>query len=200
MRVTNEEKHTAVELDSMLSNATAMADALEYYLIEGSIFRTVMVHRPHGLERITMSTGELLTLVNILQAKRALLTKEQNDQLVATVATIAHVRKQLHRLFHDMIVREIMSRLDSINWFLHDCENTKDGCEISFPSEMRNRQRIEEMIKALGNELSAEAAERIDRIDQRIRQITRPADFIWTRDVKEIYPQEPYWYLYLLPQ
>ncbi len=200
MRVANEEEQAIAELESMLSCTTAMADALEYYLIEGNIFRTVMVRRPHGFERITMSTGELLASINLLQAKRALLTNAQDAQVDTILANIERTRAQLHTIFYEMIVREIMSRLDSINWFLHDCENGKEGCQINFPAEIRNRQRIEEMVNALGNELSVDVTERIDRIDQRIRQITHPADFIWPKDVKEIYPQEPYWYLYLLPE
>lgn len=197
MTVANQE---VTEVDSMLSNAAAMADALEYYLIEGNIFRTVMVRRPHGLERLTMSTGELLTSVNTLQAQQALLTPEQNAQLENITATIARARTQMHTLFHDIIVREIMSRLDSINWFLHDCENKKADYRADFPSEMRNRQRIEEMLKALGNELSEDVTDRIDRIDQRIRQVTYLADFNWPPAMQEIYPQNPYWYLYLLPK
>jgi len=197
MTVANQE---VTEVDSMLSNAAAMADALEYYLIEGNIFRTVMVRRPHGLERLTMSTGELLTSVNTLQAQQALLTPEQNAQLENITANIARARTQMHTLFHDIIVREIMSRLDSINWFLHDCENKKADYRANFPSEMRNRQRIEEMLKALGNELSEDVTDRIDRIDQRIRQVTYPADFNWPPAMQEIYPQNPYWYLYLLPK
>lgn len=199
MMLANAAKLETIELDAMLYNVSAMADALEYYLIEGNIFRTVMVRRPQGLDRITMSIGELLTSINTLRAKQAALSAEQNAQLMSIVASIDQTREQMHTMFHDMIIREIMSRLDTINWFLHDCENNKADCRVSFPAEIRNRQRIEEMIKALGSELAEDVTERIDRIDQRVRQITHPADFIWAQEVKEIYPQKPYWYLYLLP-
>ncbi len=200
MTVVNEEKQHIIKLDRLLSNATAMADALEYYLIEGNVFRTVMVRLPHGLDRVTMSMGELLTSLNILQAKRAALTEQQALQLSATLATVARAREQFNELFHNVVVREIMARLDSINWFLHDCENHRDDCQTIYPAEIRNRQRIEEIVKALGDELTEDVTERIDRIDQRVRAITYPTDFIWPQNMREIYPPDPYWYLYLLPK
>ena len=98
-----------------------------------------------------------------------------------------------------MVIREIMARLDGINWFLHDCEKGKAECQASFPAEMRNRQRIEELVKALGDEMSPDVAERVERIDQRLRQVTHRVDFIWSPEAQPTYPEDPYWYLYSLP-
>jgi len=197
--VADQEDQKVEEWDHQLTAAAAMVDALAYYLIEGNIFRTVMARQVDGFERITMSIGELLALLNKLQAQRTKATPAQQLQLDAMLANVQRTRNQLHDLFHDMVIREIMARLDSLNWFLHDCENGKAECRLHFPTEIQNRQRIEELVKALDESMVEDVTERMQRIDQRLRRITYKSDFVWPAAVKEIYPEEPYWYLYSLP-
>lgn len=199
MMVAAQERQDATDVAYVLTIAAAMADALEYYLIEGNIYRVVMVRRAYGFERMTMSIGELLTLMHTLKAQRNQMSSAQARQFNGVNKTIEHAKAQLYIQFHEMVIREIMSRLDSINWFLHDCENGKAECQANFPDEMRHRQRIEELIKALGEEMSADVSERIGRIDQRLRQVTHRVDFIWPAAMRSAYPEAPYWYLYALP-
>ena len=199
MMVAAKEKQDSIEIDYVLTTAATMADALEYYIIEGNIYRVVMARRAHGFERMTMSIGELLTLLNILQAQREQMTRIQAEQLDTIRTTVERTKQQLYIHFHEMVIREIMARLDSINWFLHDCEKGKSDCQVNFPAEMRNRQRIEELVKALGDEMSPDVAERVERINQRLRQVTHRVDFIWPAEARNTYPEDPYWYLYSLP-
>lgn len=137
--------------------------------------------------------------LNIFQAQRLLMTPKQNCQLDAIRQTVDCVQNQFAAHFQEMMVYEIMARLNHINWFLHDCEKGKAGYIDNFPVEMRNRQRIEELVKALDRKTIVDAATRIDRIDKRLRQITQRTDFIWPAEVQNLYPEEPYWYLYSLP-
>ncbi|MEZ4736199.1 MAG: hypothetical protein R3E79_54630 [Caldilineaceae bacterium] len=197
--VADQEDQKVEEWDHLLTAAAVMVDALAYYLIEGNVFRTVMARQEEGFERITMSIGELLALLHKLQAQRSRATPAQQSQLDAMRTTVQRTCHQLHDLFHDMVVREIMARLDSLNWFLHDCENGKDACRLQFPTEIQNRQRIEELVKVLDESMVEDVTERVQRIDQRLRRITYKSDFVWPTAVKEIYPEEPYWYLYSLP-
>ena len=199
MVVAIRDKQESTEADGILTTVAAMANALEYYLIEGNLYRVVMVRRTQGFERVTMSIGELFTILNSLQAQCLRLTPEQNCQLAAILQTVACVQKQFAPHFEEMMVYEIMARLNRINWFLHDCEKGKNGYIDDFPAEMRNRQRIEELVKALGREMAADVATRIERIDKRLRQITQRTDFIWPAETQSIYPENPYWYLYSLP-
>lgn len=199
MMVAARAKQDSTNIDYVLTTAATMADALEYYIIEGNIYRVVMARRVYGFERITMSIGELLTLLNTLQAQREQMSGAQAEQLDTIRTTVEHAKQQLYIHFHEMVIREIMARLDGINWFLHDCEKGKAECQVNFPAEMRNRQRIEELVKALGDEMSPDVAERIERIDQRLRQATHRVDFIWPSEAQHTYPEDPYWYLYSLP-
>lgn len=199
MMVAAQERQDATDVAYVLTTAAAMADALEYYIIEGNIYRVVMVRRAYGFERMTMSIGELLTLIHMLKMRQIQMSTSQARQLDLIIQTVERAKAQLYLQFHEMVIREIMSRLDSINWFLHDCEKGKAECQETFPAEMRHRQRIEELIKALGEEMSSDVAERVGRIDQRLRDVTHRMDFIWPAEMRHIYPEEPYWYLYVLP-
>jgi exonuclease VII large subunit len=194
------------ELDSGLTNvektlttAQAMADALEYYLIEGEIYRTVMTPATHGYTRITMSAGELLTLLHDLHAQRDQLPEEQRQQVDEVQHKVTSLTQRLTNRYYQLLEREIIARLDSLNWFLNDCQNNMAPCREQYPSEIRNRQRIEELLQAWGEALPRRVSERVERIDERVRQLTEPAPFIWPDEQKARFPQDPYWYLYELP-
>ncbi len=194
------------ELDSGLTNvektlttAQAMADALEYYLIEGEIYRTVMTPAERGYTRITMSAGELLTLLHDLQAQRDQLPEEQRQQVDEVQHKVTTVTQRLTNRYYQLLEREIIARLDSLNWFLNDCQNDLAPCREQYRSEIRNRQRIEELLQAWGEAIPLRVSERVERIDERMRQLTEPAPFIWADQQKTRFPQQPYWYLYELP-
>ena len=69
----------------------------------------------------------------------------------------------------------------------------------AYPSEIRNRQRIEELRREIGKALSDETAERLKSVDATLHSITEPNEFIWSASLQSTYPQEDYWYLYALP-
>ena len=90
-------------------------------------------------------------------------------------------------------------RLDSLRWCLDECDEDRRRCRTEFPYEMRNRQRVEEICKQLGEEIPADLSGMLNRIDRRIRQNTKGGGFIWDSRLEKIYPPNPYWYLYMTP-
>lgn len=183
-----------------LSIVTAMADALEYYLIEGEIYRTVVTPVEHGYERFTMSAGELLALLHKLDAQRSELLQDQRRLVDEVKDKVQRVTQRLWGRYHQLLEREIISRLDSLNWFLNDCQNDMAKCRDYYPSEIRNRARIEELLLAWGEKVPLSVSDRVERIDQRIRQLTEVAPFIWSNEEEKRFPQDPYWYLHVLPK
>jgi hypothetical protein len=64
---------------------------------------------------------------------------------------------------------------------------------------MRNRQRIEEIVKRVGKDVPAELTTALGKIDRRLRGIGKPSPFVWDARVEAVYPRETYWYLYQRP-
>ncbi len=188
------------DVDKSISAVTAMADALEYYLIEGEIFRTVVSPAAHGYERYTMSAGELLALLHDLDAQRNQLLQDQRQRVNELQSKVQAITKRLSTRYRQLLEREIISRLDSLNWFLNDCQDDMRKCRELYHSEIRNRQRIEEILQAWKQGIPVSVSDRVERIDERVRQMTESTPFIWAEEEKSRFPQDPYWYLYQLPK
>lgn len=188
------------DVEKSLSALTAMADALEYYLIEGEIYRTVVSPAAHGYERYTMSAGELLALLHDLDAQRNHLLQDQRRRINEIQRKVQAITQSLSIRYRQLLEREIISRLDSLNWFLNDCQDDMRKCRDLYRSEIRNRQRIEEILQAWGQEIPLRVSNRVERIDERVRQMTERVPFIWAEEEKKRFPQETYWFLYELPK
>lgn len=182
-----------------LAIAQTMADELEDYLVNDDLFRPVIAHTPAGDMRLTMTGASLLSRLHRLEADREALTPEQQQQLDALQAQVAATVDSLKTRFHERLQREMKARLNSLQWFLDDCAEGVQSCKANFPFEMRNRQRIEEILKELGDDVPVALVERLQGVDRRIQQLGQRSDFIWDPGLEHVFPRDPYWYLYMRP-
>ena len=182
-----------------LAVAAAFATELEAYLVDDQLYRTVFVQTPAGSRSLQMTGGDLLARLYRLQQERSNLSSAQQTQLDAvqqrTDATIYSLRTR----FHQRLQREAKARLSSLKWFLDDCRSDRQRCRVEFPFEIRNRQRLEEILKELDYKPGEEIEMELHAIDGRIRAVARAGDFIWDERLKPFFPHQPYWYLYMLP-
>ncbi len=182
-----------------LAIATAMAGELEEYIVKDDLYRTLIVRTPTGDQNLQMSGGDLLARLHRLQAERGQLSAAQQSQLAIVQKQVAETIYSLRTRFHQRLQREVKARLDSLKWFLDDAMQDAKRARIEFPFEMRNRQRIEEILRELSGELPAELRERLTAVDARIRMVAHGGDFIWDERLKAAFPPSPYWYLYVSP-
>lgn len=182
-----------------LAITEAMVAELEEYIIKDEVYRTLIVRTPSGDHNVRMTGGDLLARLHRLHGEQKALSAEQVRRLEEAQrqadATIYSLRTRFHQRLH----REMKARLDSLTWFLDDCSQDKQRGRVEFPYEMRNRQRIEEILKNLGTNVPAALRESLRRVDKRIREIGKVGSFTWDKRVEHIYPQDEYWYLYMLP-
>jgi len=195
-----EATYTAIEnFDQELNQLQTLADALEEYILGDETYRTVMLTRSKGYERTTMSGGQLLSLMNYLLRGRAALTVEQQNRLDGLVAKVEQTIGGLRTPFLKHLTREAHSNLDRLRWFLDSCQEDMEQCRRDFPTEIQNRQRLEELSQAFASDLPADLAHELATVDERIRAMSAAGDFVWPQRAKELYPAEPYWYLYVTP-
>lgn len=179
--------------------AEAMAQELEDYLVKDDLYRTIIVNLPRGDQKLQVTGGDLLTRLHRLKAVREELSPDLQARLDAVETSARETIYSLRSRFHDRLRREMKARLDSLKWFLDDCTAEPNRCRAEFPFEMRNRQRIEEILKEVGDTLSPELQTQLQGIDHRIRIVTRASDFIWDKRLQPVFPPQPYWYLYVRP-
>jgi hypothetical protein len=177
-----------------------MIPELEDYIIKEEVYRTVILPTSSGDQNIRMTGGDLLARLHRLNAQRNQLTADQQQRLDAAQQKADEIIRSLKTRFNQRLIREMKARLDSLRWFFDDCGNDRQRCRIEYPFEMRNRQRIEEILKQLGNEVPDDLRSILTRVDNRIREFAAPAPFVWSARVESVYPRDTYWYLYMLPR
>ena len=182
-----------------LALAAAMTAELEDYIVKSDLYRTVIARTPRGDEKITMTGGDLLTRLHRLQGERARLTPAQQQEFDDVARRAEATIYSLRTRFHTLLRRELKARVDALRWFLDDCPGDPKRCRANYPYEIRNRQRIEEILKRVDTELDDEEREMLASLDQRLRTLTHGTDFLWDENLASIFPPSPYWYLYVMP-
>lgn len=176
-----------------------MAAELEDYLIDDDVYRTLIISTAEGDVRLQSSGGDLLARLHRLQVQADQLTPEQRSQLAEIEESVDETVHSLRSRFRALLTREVKARLNSLKWFVDDCREDRRQCRTQYPFEIRNRQRIEEIMKILRQDSPEELEGQIRAIDSRLRSISSAAEFVWDNRVQDVYPQETYWYLYRLP-
>lgn len=186
-----------------LAVVQVMAVELEPYLLADHLYHTITVSYAGAQQNLQMTGADLLTRLHRLIGAAAHLTDTERRELARLQASVAQVCRRLQPQWQERLAREIKARLSSLQWFLDDClaDSPTEAlrCHVEFPFEMRNRQRIEEGLKALDYHVAEHLAEKLQRIDRQIRRIAPPSSFVWDERLRTIFPEEAYWYLYRRP-
>ncbi len=180
-----------------LAIAVAMVKELEDYIVEDELFRTVAVRVPGtGDMNIKMTGGDLLTRLYRLSQERDRLTPAQQQQYDETAAEARRIIRSLKTRFHQRLQREIKSRLDSLRWFIDESGEDLTRGRANYPFEVRNRQRIEEILKELAGDLPQTLAAELAAVDSQLSAMRMGSEFVWDTSLRSVFPQKPYWYLY----
>jgi len=182
-----------------LAIAEAMVAELEDYIVASDLYRTIIAQTPRGGEKMQMSGGDLLARLHRLQGERDVLDAGERARLDTVQQAADRTIYSLRTRFHERLGREMKARLDSLRWYLSECNEDRMKCRTEYPFEIRNRQRIEEILKQLGTRAPADLTSVLSQVDRRLRQLGQNGGFVWDARLEKVYPQERYWYLYQRP-
>jgi hypothetical protein len=182
-----------------LAVAEAMAAELEEYLVADELYRTLIIRMPTGDQNVQMTLGDLLSRLRRLRGEEQQLSQGQRSRLDAVSGQVETTFRSLRTRMIERMGREMKSRIDSLRWFLDECASDSRRCRIEFPFEMRHRQRIEELVRAADGKMPGDLTKALQGIDHRLSRMTQASEFIWDERLKSTFPQDPYWYLYVMP-
>lgn len=180
-----------------LAVTEAMVNHLKDYILRDELYQTVIASTPRGEQSLQMTGGDLLTRLYRLPYLGDELTSEQTTLLETLQISAQETIEILRTRFHERLTVELKSRLNSLSWFLDDCADDAQRFRVEYPFEIRNRQRIEEILKVIGNSLDDALLNRLAILDERIRSKIEAGNFVWDVKLKSAFPNEPYWYLYV---
>ena len=176
----------------------AMAAELEAYLLGDDLYRQLVIRTSRGDQMPRMSLGSFLeTLARLEEAANAgHLSPSQWEVLTEARHRLEELRRRFPTAYRDKLVRELKSNLDSWSWFLQECAEDLRRCRDEYPFEVRLRNRIATLMDALGAEVPAQHAARLERLDAQLRRLFVPGPFVWAEELKARYPRDRYWWLY----
>ncbi len=186
-----------------LAVVVTMATQFESYILRGEVYRTVVLpvdaDSGAGERPVQSSCGDVLARLHKLAAQSDSLSPEQKQTLTEARAQIDKATGRLPSHYQALLLREARARLNSLNWFLDDCSENRRECRVQYPFEIRNRQRIAEIGKALDAASADALATQLAGVDQGLQAMLGRGDFVWEGSVAHVYPRDEYWYLYGLP-
>ena len=176
-----------------------MTNEFDDYVVSDDVYRTLVIETKYGEERVQSSGGDLLARLHKLVAQFDQLSPDQQQELQDLRRQLDELMSDFRTRLRDLLTREAKARLNSLKWFLDECQEDRRQCKIQYPFEIRNRQRLAEIWKMLKDNPPEGLESQIAAVDRRIRGLGGQSDFVWDAQVKSVYPKEEYWYLYVVP-
>lgn len=184
-----------------LEEAEAMANGLEDYVRGSDLYGKTGGGFFSRMPSLTI--GALLMRLRRLDALRDGMTDSQRQQLEQVKAQHEKIRKEWAIHYHEKLVREAHSRLDSMSHFFEECRDNPRLCASAYPPEALKRTIVQEIADTLENTYGVDSKElpaKLRATDSKLRRYAQAADFQWDAALREVYPQERYWWLYAKPQ
>lgn len=181
---------------SDLAIVREMVSELENYIVNEDLYRTVSVRLPTGDVRLQMTGGDLLTRLYRLDNERSQLSSAEQTDLNTLQEEAERIIYSLRTRFNQRLERELKARVDALKWYLDEVAQNPNEGRANYPYEIRNRQRIEEIVKRIGADLPADSLAPVSAIDRRLRGLSLGDRFVWDPSLEAVFPRQPYWYLY----
>lgn len=156
------------DVESELDVLQVMADELEEYILDNSVYRTIFVETQSGRYRLMMSGGDMLSRLQSVRDMRANLTAAQQERLEKIERQIEQTTSSLTMPYRQLLRRELKSRLASLEWSHED--EVEEGVEEATPAEHSNYAHIALIRQELNEEETHEMREDLKKLEQRLQR------------------------------
>ena len=166
---------------------------IEPYLLSKSLFWS-LGSATGSLPRLTLG-GMLFALQ---RSRRKNLNPEQQSTLLKYETTINDVRSRWQVAWGRKTQREFLSRLRQWGNFINELLKDMDEFAPYYPSEVRSRVFLRLLAPEMEPPDSA-YGELLNNLDDALRSVFVPGEFVWDRELEPAFPRETYWYLWGVP-
>lgn len=182
-----------MQIKHELDFARAMASGLKPYLLSDVLYWNLT-----GFSRLG-TIGSLLLHLRKLDALdlSAQQIAQKNEIQVRTAQSLGKWRVQVE----EKTTCEVQTRLDEWRSFLSECEIAPENCAPEYPVKVEHRTIIELLKPYIVSAFAKETLPKLlQRADQRLKVISMRARFVWEESLKPSFPQQDFWWLYVLPK
>jgi len=172
-----------------------MSLSLNQYVTDSNMF-----HNPQGMfsKMPPMTLGTFLLRLRRISALQTELDVGERAQLSVAMQAHATVLEDWSHHYNMKLQEEIEMRINSIQKFLNELNDTPSDTVNDYHPELYARTIIAELLNQTHEtiELPPKLLSELDRIDEKWRSITRDSYFHWDERLRDVYPENRYWWLY----
>lgn len=182
-------------IDRDLYELTTMSLTLEQYVTGDHIYVTPF-HKSNHMP--TMTLGTFLMRLRRITALQSKLDVGSRAQIQIALNTFNHVLEDWEHHYALKVHNEIEARLNTLNAFFDDLEDSPQDALNDFTPELLVRTAIEELINQSFYKIDIDGTllSKVDRVDTEWIAVTRDSYFHWDEMLRTVYPSENYWWLY----
>lgn len=147
-----------------LMEAEQMASELADYLMGDQLFRQIVVETPAGLRQPKMTLGGLVERIEQLEASNEVGVRDRR-RVQAVRDTWETIRQRYPEQVKEKLQREMKSYLHSWRYYLQERAQNPEKWKNDYDVELRNRKRVELVIRLLGPDVPPDLKEDLDSLD-----------------------------------
>lgn len=183
-------------LETTLAVTQEMADELTDYLMDGDLYRQMMVRTAEGMKQPKMTLGALLENIQTLHWRKDELDSQQRAALSDIEEKTDIARNGFSDSWNALLRRELKALMDSWKWYLEDAARDENARE-NYASESRIRTRIDLVMRALdGKSVGPAERKELTSLDDRLKEMMEPGDYVGPAGEQALYPRDKAWWLY----
>jgi hypothetical protein len=188
------------KLDRDLNEAKHMAQGLEEYLRGNEVYGTP-AGGMFGGDAPALTIGALVMRLRRLTVLHDQLSEPQQQALATAQETHRHMQREWAVHYEQKIIKEANSRLDAIRTFFEECSDHPRNCAAIYKPEVLRRTIVQELRRVMEEckIYSADLDKKQREMDIKLRGFVRPANFLWSALLQEVYPADEFWWLYHAP-
>ncbi len=185
--------------DYKLSLLELQLEEFEAYLLSNQLYWPLSMHKSAGSESLRLTTGNLLLNINDISAHLEQLSEVQKQDFYNQMNVWNRMHQAWLSTMQKKALLELSSRINLWSAYLTELKDNKDLAE-HYKVEIRNR-----VICSLLADHTRETSEyfsihrKITLLDQQLNQMFQKGEFIWPENLKDIYPEDEFWFLYGQP-
>jgi hypothetical protein len=184
-----------------LNEARDMANGLADYVRGEPLYGSLGGGMFGSGNKPALTVGALVLRLQRLRVLREHLTEAQKTQLDAVDHQHQTVQREWTMHYEEKVLREANSRLDAMRAYFEECAQNPRLCANAYMPEALRRTIVQELIILMDerNIASETLVTKARNTDGNLRKVTQASEFVWAKELAEVYPKAPFWWLYQRP-
>ncbi|MBZ0280072.1 MAG: hypothetical protein K8L97_04980 [Anaerolineae bacterium] len=178
-----------------LKEAVEMVSALVPYVYEDVVYGKIGMNMP------PLTIGNLLFRLRRLKGLRDQISVLQASAVDQVEIQLELTRKEWGVAYSKKMIREAEVRLRELNAYFGECKDDPRLCANAYLPEAQRRTILHELLEAIpyGDLPQSGLETKVKSADSTLRRYVRPSKFVWSVALRDVYPQQTFWWLYSRP-